>query len=38
MSTGTRLIDIISRNRGGANKDIAKFADQLDSLIKKWER
>jgi len=38
MFTGTRLIEVITRNRGGANKDLAKFADQLNDLIKKWER
>ena len=38
MFAGTRLIEVITRNRGGANKDLAKFADQIDALIKKWER
>ena len=38
MLAGTRLIEVISRNRGGANKDLAKFADQIDALAKKWDR
>ena len=35
---GTRLLEIITRNRGGANKDLAKFADQIDALANKWDR
>jgi len=38
MLSGTRLIEVITRNRGGANKDLAKFADQIDSLSSKWDR
>ena len=38
MIAGTRLIEVITRNRGGANKDLAKFADQIDSLTNKWDR
>ncbi|MCL2202020.1 MAG: MBL fold metallo-hydrolase [Oscillospiraceae bacterium] len=38
MLAGTRLIEVITRNKGGANKDLAKFADQIDSMIKKWDR
>jgi len=38
MLAGTRLIEVITRNRGGANKDLAKFADQIDSLAGKWDR
>ena len=38
MVAGTRLIEIITRNRGGANKDLAKFADQIDALSDKWDR
>lgn len=36
--TGRRLMEVIARNRGGANKDLAKFADQLRALIDKWDR
>ena len=36
--TGRRLLEVIAHNRGGANKDLAKFADQLKALIDKWDR
>ena len=35
---GQRLMQVIARNRGGANKDLGKFADQLRALIEKWDR
>ncbi|MCL2366680.1 MAG: MBL fold metallo-hydrolase [Oscillospiraceae bacterium] len=38
VMAGTRLIEVITRNRGGANKDLAKFADQIDALSGKWDR
>ena len=38
MLAGTRLIEVITRNREGANKDLAKFADQIDALSNKWDR
>ena len=38
MLAGTRLIEVITRNREGTNKDLAKFADQIDSLSSKWDR
>ncbi|MCL2392850.1 MAG: MBL fold metallo-hydrolase [Oscillospiraceae bacterium] len=38
MLAGTRLIEVISRNKGGANKDLAKFADQINALTSKWDR
>jgi len=38
MMAGARLIEVITRNRGGANKDLAKFADQIDALSGKWDR
>jgi len=38
LLTGTRLVEVITRNKGGANKDLAKFADQIDAMIKKWDR
>jgi len=37
MLAGMRLVEVISRNKGGANKDLAKFADQIDSLSNKWD-
>lgn len=35
---GQRLMAVIKRNEGGANKDLAKFADQINSLCDKWDR
>ena len=36
--TGRMLQEVIRRNKGGANKDLGKFADQLRALIEKWDR
>lgn len=38
LAAGRRVMEIIENNRGGANKDLARFADQLNSLCDKWER
>jgi metallo-beta-lactamase family protein len=38
MLAGRRLISVIEQNRGGANKDLAKFTSQIDALCDKWER
>ncbi len=38
VAAGNRLIAVISHNEGGANKDIAKFADQINALCDKWDR
>lgn len=38
VEMGKRLMAVITHNRGGANKDLAKFADQIASLCDKWER
>ena len=38
LSMGRRLMAIIERSRVGANKDLAKFADQIAALCDKWER
>lgn len=37
-AAGQRLIAVIKQNEGGANKDLGKFADQIDALADKWER
>lgn len=37
-SAGRRLISVIDKYREGANKDIAKFADQIISLCDKWDK
>ncbi len=38
LAAGQRLLSVIHKNEGGANKDLAKFADQINSLCDKWER
>lgn len=38
VSVGRRLMTIIDKYRQGANKDIAKFADQITSLCDKWDK
>lgn len=36
LAAGQRLMEVIRKNEGGANKDLAKFADQINSLCDKW--
>lgn len=38
LAAGQRLLSVIRRNEGGANKDLAKFADQINTLCDKWDR
>lgn len=38
VAAGQRLLSVIHKNEGGANKDLAKFADQINSLCDKWDR
>jgi metallo-beta-lactamase family protein len=38
LLAGRRLLSVIEQNRGGANKDLAKFTSQIDALCEKWER
>lgn len=38
LEAGKRLLKVIDHNEGGANKDLAKFADQINALCDKWER
>ena len=38
LAAGQRLLAVIQRNKGGANKDLSKFADQINSLCDKWDR
>lgn len=38
IMAGKRLLTVIEHNEGGANKDLAKFADQINSLCEKWDR
>jgi metallo-beta-lactamase family protein len=37
VAAGQRLMALITRSDGMANKDMAKFADQVNSLCDKWE-
>lgn len=38
LNAEKRLHEVILHNEGGANKDLARFADQLISLCDKWDR
>lgn len=38
LAAGKRLLLVIHHNEGGANKDLAKFADQINNLCDKWDR
>lgn len=38
LAAEKQLHQTVLRNEGGANKDLARFADQILSLAKKWER
>lgn len=37
-AAGQRLLSVISKCEGMANKDLAKFADQINALSDKWDR
>jgi metallo-beta-lactamase family protein len=38
LLAGKRLLSVIEQNRGSANKDLAKFTSQIETLCDKWER
>jgi metallo-beta-lactamase family protein len=38
VNAGKRLMIVIQHNKSGANKDLAKFADQINSICDKWDR
>ncbi len=38
MDAGRKLMDIIAKNDGLANKDLAKFTEQIEAICTKWER
>ena len=38
VAAGQRLLGVIYKNEGGANKDLGKFADQINSLCDKWDK
>ena len=37
LAAGQRLIGVIKKNEGRPNKELAKFADQINSLCDKWD-
>ncbi len=37
LAAGQRLLAVIHKNEGGTNKDLGKFADQINSLCDKWD-
>lgn len=37
-AAGKRLMAVIEASRGGANKSLARFADQINSLCDKWDK
>lgn len=38
LAAGQRLLAVIRKSEGSANKDLGKFADQVNSLCDKWDR
>ena len=38
LAAGQRLLAVIKKNEGGANKDLARFADQINALCDKYEK
>lgn len=38
VAAGQRLMAVIYKNEGGANKDLGKFADQINSLCDKYDK
>ena len=38
VAAGKRLLSVIDQSRGMSNKELAKFADQVNSLCEKYSR
>ncbi len=38
LAAGQRLLTVIRHNEHGANKDLARFADQINAMCDKWDR
>ncbi len=38
VELGRKLMEVITHNRGGANRDLKKFAGEIQKLIDKWDR
>ena len=37
LAAGQRLLTIINRSEGLPNKELGRFADQINSMCDKWE-
>ncbi len=35
---GEKLLEVILRNKGGANKDLKKFTEEIRAMAEKWDR
>lgn len=38
LAAGRRLMEVIRHNEGGSNKDLDKFAKEINNLCEKWDR
>jgi len=38
LEAGQRLLEVIDHNRGGANKDLQRFAERINALCDKYDR
>lgn len=38
VAAGQRLLTVIRKNEGGANKDLGRLADQIHALCDKWDK
>ena len=38
LASAQRLLALVQKSDGMANKDMGKFADQINALCDKWER
>ena len=38
VAAAKRLMDVVLKNEGLANKDLAKFESQIQNLVDKWDR
>jgi metallo-beta-lactamase family protein len=38
VATAKRLVEVVLKNEGIANKDLAKLESQIQSIIDRWDR
>ena len=38
VDAGNRLMNVIRKNQGGANKDLGRFTEEINRLCEKWDR